>query len=183
MRYELRVNRSDLAASLNMLRKTVKRKTKLDAVFTFEKGMLVVFLDGVAVETPAEGEFPGMVRIPGIKALTLFQVLPAEDPLTIAHDGERLYIGSFSMPCIWHNVEPNPIQLPIDAPLPVLLGLRLKYSDQEIFQSGLSNPLSEAERKRKLLTTKAANNLEPLGVTRAEVEKLVEQAVRSINKL
>ena len=87
------------------------------------------------------------------------------------------------MPCVWHNVEPNPIQLPIDPPLTLLLGLRLKFTDKEIFQSGYSNPLGEAEHKRKMLITKAANALEPLGVKRAEVEKLVGETVKRINKL
>ena len=76
----------------------------------------------------------------------------------------------------------NPIQLPMDAPLPVLLGLPLRYSDQEIFQSGLSNPHSEAVRKRRMLITKAANALEPLGVARGDVEKLVDETIKRINK-
>ena len=124
-----------------------------------------------------------MVRIPATQAIKLSKALPADDPLTIAHDEERLHIGTFSMPCIWHNVEAHPVQLPMDAPLPLMLGLRLKYTDAEIFQSGYSNPLGEAEHKRKMLITKAANALEPLGVKRAEIEKLVDETVMRINKL
>jgi hypothetical protein len=180
MRHELQVNRAELVEGLTNLRKAVKR-TVMDAVFTYEKDKLIVFLDGVQIEAAAVGKFPGMVRIPGTKALSLSQVLPKDDPLTIAHDEQRLFIGTFSMPCTWHDVEPKPIQLPMDAPLPVLLGLPLKYSDQGVFQSGLANPLAEAIRKRKMLVTKAANALEPLGVKRGEVEKLVDEVVRQIN--
>jgi hypothetical protein len=182
MRHELKVNRAELADGLRTIRKSVKRKTMMDAVFSFEKGNLVVFLDGVQIEATAEGVFPGMVRIPGIKALSLSDLLPDEDPLRIAHDGERLYLGTFSMPCTWHNVEPNTIQLPMDAPFTVLLGLPLKYTDQEIFQSGLSKPLQQAQARRKLLTTKAVNLLAEFGVSRIEVEKLVEETIKRLNQ-
>ncbi len=183
MRHELKVNRTQLINGLNLLRKTAKPKKNMEAVLTFEKGNLVVFVNGVSIDASAEGEFPGMIRIPATQAITLSKVLPPDSPLGIAHDEERLYIGTFSMPCVWHNVEPNPIQLPIDPPLTLLLGLRLKFTDKEIFQSGYSNPLGEAEHKRKMLITKAANALEPLGVKRAEVEKLVGETVKRINKL
>jgi hypothetical protein len=183
MRYELKVNRAELISGLNLLRKTAKPKKNMEAVLSFEKGNFVVFVNGVSIEASAEGEFPGLARIPAAQAITLSKVLPPEDPLTIAHDEKELYIGTFSMPCAWSNVDPHPIQLPIDAPLPLLLGLRLKYTDQQVFQSGYSNPLGEAERKRKLLITKASNALEPLGVKRADVEKLVDEAVRIVNKL
>lgn len=183
MRYELNVNRTELIDGLNLLRKTAKPKKNMEAVLSFETGNFVVFVNGVSIEASAEGEFPGLARIPAAQAITLSKVLPPEDPLTIAHDENRLYIGTFSMPCEWDNVEPHPVQLPIDAPLPVLLGLRLKYTDQEIFQSGYSNPLDEAARKLKLLITKAANALEPLGVKRSDIEKLVDDTVKRINRL
>jgi len=183
MRYELKVNRKQLLDGLNLLRKTAKPKENMQAVLSFEKNNFIVFVNGFSIEASAEGEFPGLVRIPGAQAITLSRVLPAEEPLSIAHDKNRLYIGTFSMPCLWHNVNPQPIQLPIDAPLPTLLGLRLRYTDQEIFESGYSNPLGEAERKRKMLITKASNALQPLGVKRSDVEKLVDDTVRSLNKL
>jgi hypothetical protein len=182
MRYELKVNRKQLIDGLNLLRKAAKPKKTMEAVLSFEKGNFVVYVNGVSIEASAEGEFPGMIRIPAVQAITLAKVLPPEDPLTVSHDEERLFIGTFSMRCLWHNVEPHPIQLPIDPSLPILLGLRLKYTHEQIFQSGYSNPLDEAEHKRKLLITKAANALEPLGVERAEVEKLVDETVKRINK-
>ena len=183
MRHELRVNREQLVSGLNTLRKAAKPKKNMEAVLSFEKGNFVVYVNGVSIDSSAEGEFPGLVRIPAPQAITLAKVLPPEDPLTVAHDEKRLYIGTFSMPCVWHNVDPHPVQLPIDAPLPVLLGLRLNHTDEEIFQSGYSNPLGEAEHKRKMLITRAANALEPLGVKRAEVEGLVDEAVKRINKV
>ncbi|HWN08413.1 MAG TPA: hypothetical protein VNO50_03925 [Pyrinomonadaceae bacterium] len=181
MKYELKVNRKELIDGLNLLRKTAKPKKNMEAVLTFEDGNFVVFVNGVSIEATAQGAFPGMVRIPAAQAITLAKVLPPEDPLTIAYEETRLYIGTFSMPCVWHNVEPNPIQLPINPPFTVLLGLPLKYSDQEIFQSGLSKPLDEAQRRRKLLTTKAVNLLLEFGVSRAEVEKLIEESIKRLN--
>jgi len=182
MRHEIKVNRKELLDGLIRLKKAAKPRKHMEAVLSFEKGNFVVFINGVSVEASATGEFPGLVRIDATKAINLAKVLPPDDPLTIAHDEERIYFGTFSLGCTWHNVQAHPVQLPIDAPLPLLLGLRLKYSDQEIFQSGYSNPLGEAEHKAKMLITKAANALEPLGVKRGDVEKLVGEAVKQANQ-
>jgi chaperone required for assembly of F1-ATPase len=58
MRHELKVNRSELVEGLSTLRKSVKRKTKSDAVFTFEKGRFVVFLDGSQSKRPRTENSP-----------------------------------------------------------------------------------------------------------------------------
>ena len=100
MRYELNVNRIELVEGLKKLSKLVKRKTKGDAILSLDNGVFVVSLDGISVESPAEGEFPGLVRIPGVMALTLSKILPADDPLLVAHDQQRLHIGTFSIPCV-----------------------------------------------------------------------------------
>jgi hypothetical protein len=179
MRHELKVNRKDLIDGLIRLKKAAKPKKNMEALLSFENGNFVVFINGVTIEADASGDFPGLVRMDASKAINLATVLPPNDPLTIGHDGARLYIGTFAMPCTWHSSQtPRAVRLPIDAPLPLLLGLRLLYSDEEIFQSGNSNLLTEAERKTKTLITKATNALEPLGVKRADVEKLVDQAVK-----
>lgn len=182
MRHELKVNRKELLDGLVRLKKAAKPKKNIEAGLSLEKGNFVVFINGVSIEASATGDFPGLVRMDASKAINLAKVLPPDDPLTIAHDEERLYIGTFSLSCAWHNVQAHPVQLPIDAPLPLMLDLRLKYSDQEIFQSGYSNPLGEAEHKAKMLITKAANTLEPLGVKRADVEKVVAEAVNQANQ-
>jgi hypothetical protein len=184
MRYELKVNRSELFEGLEVLRKTVKKlKQNVDAVLTYRNGMLEVYLNGVEVKASAEGSLPGMTRIPSTQAIKLSKVLPNDDPLTIALEGERLYIGSMSLPCIWHNAEPNPIELEIDPPITTLLGVKMKYSEDDIFKSGLSKAVSEAEAQRIMLTRRAANVLEPLGVRQADLERLIEETLRRINKV
>ena len=181
VRHEVKVNRKELLDGLVLLRKTAKPKNNMEALISFEKGTFIVFINGVSVEASASGEFPGLVRIPAIKATELSKVLPSEDPLTIAHDQQRLFIGSFSMSCSWHNVEPIPIQLPMNPPFTVLLGLPMKYSTEQIFQSGLTRSHDEAERRRKMLTTKAFNLLREFEVSRTEVEELVAKAIRRAN--
>jgi hypothetical protein len=155
----------------------------MDAVLSYENGMLEICLNGHTIQATAEGSLPGLTRISGIRTINLSKVLPTDDPLIIAFDGERLYMGSFSIPCVWHNVEANPIQLPIDPSLTTLLGLRLQYKEDEIFTSGFSQLVNEAEGKRKMLVRRAANVLEPLGVRLEDVERLVDEAVRRANHL
>lgn len=183
MRYELRVDRAELAEGLNLLRRLAKPKKTMEAVLSFEEGKFCVLANGMCIGATAQGEFPGLVRIRAMQAINLSKVLPLDDPLPIALEGERIYIGTFSMPCAWQNVERKPIHLPMNAPIHALLGLPYQYSDEEIFQSGLTNPLSEALWRKKTLIGSAANALEPLGVTRAEVEKLVDESLRRVNKL
>lgn len=161
MKYELRVNRADLVQGLTKLAKLVKRKTKSDALLNLDHGMLVVSLDGISIESPAKGKFPGLVRIPGVKALTLFKILPTEDPLTVAHDRERLYLGTFSVPCVWFAGEPKLVNVPADAPIVHLLSLSLQYSAEEISKSGLSQAVSTARAKRMRLERQARHLLEP----------------------
>lgn len=100
MRYELKVNRAELLNGLNLLRRAAKPKQNMDAILSFEKGNFVVFVNGVSIDASATGEFPGLVRISAAQAINLSKVLPPEDPLTIAHDEDRLHIGPFSMPCV-----------------------------------------------------------------------------------
>lgn len=182
MRYELKVNRKELIDGLNFLRKVAKPKESMKVLLSCEEGNFVVCVNGVSIDAEASGEFPGFVHISAAQAINLSRVLPPEDPLTIALDGDRLFIGSLSITCVWDDVEPNLIQLPINASLPTVLGLKLKYTEQEISQSGLSNLLSEAEEKQKLLILKAAKVLESLGVARGDVERLVDETVRKFNR-
>lgn len=140
--------------------------------------MFVVSLDGISIEAQAEGEFPGLVRIPGGKALTLSKILPPEDPLTIAHDQQRFYLGTFSMPCSWLEGEPEAIQVPADAPLTHLLGLKLKHSDDQISKSGLASAVAGAQATRVKLEHQAAHILEPLGVNLSDIRLLVENCLR-----
>lgn len=178
MKYELRVNRTDLVDGLTKFRKLVKRKTKNDALLSFDGGVFVVSLEGISIESRAEGQFPGLVRIPGVKALTLSKILPAEDLLTFAHDEQRLYVGTFSMPCTWMEGTPKVIQVPADAPLTHLLGLKLNCSDEEISKSGLASAVGNAEVTRRNLERQAAHTLEPLGVNLSDVGTLVEHCLR-----
>jgi hypothetical protein len=178
MRHELKVNRSELVEGLTKIGKLVKRKTKSDALLNLEDGNLVVLLDGISIKASAEGNFPGLVRIPGSKALTLIKVLPSEDSLTIAHDGERLYVENFSISCTWLDGEPTTIQVPADASVAHLLGVSLKHSEQEISTSGLSGAVHDAQSKRAKLERQAAHVLEPLGVTLSDIQELVERSLR-----
>lgn len=182
MSYTLHVNQGELLEGLKQITKLVKKKKIGQGVITNENGKLVVYLEGISIEASAEGALPGMVRVDGTVIQKLSKVLPHDNPLTIQLDGEHLFIGSFSIPCHWANVEPNPVQIPMDASLTDILGLELRHSNDEIFKSSLSNKLSDALSERNKLISWAANKLAPLGVTTTDIEELVDKAVRRANK-
>ncbi len=183
MIFELQVNRNELAEGLKKLRKLIKPRQAGEAILSFESGLLMVELGSITVQATAEGLLRGLVRVSGKSVLNLAEALPANDPLLIKVETERLHIGGLSLPCIWHDADEPTIGLPMDAPLTALLGVRYKYTEEQIFRSGLTDPIAEAEARRKMLTCNAANKLEPLGVRLEDVERLVDESLRRANKI
>lgn len=183
MRYELIVDRKQLLDGLTLLRKAAKPKQNMEAVFTFHDGNLNILANGVSVEAAAEGTFPGRVCIPAVQIIKLAELARMENRLAVAHDKKRLYVGIISIPCTWHDAKPKPIQLPMDAPATVLLALPLRYTQQQILQSGLSKRLAEAQLHRDQLITKALNFLQELGVAQIDIEELVTKSIKRMNDL
>ena len=78
---------------------------------------------------------------------------------------------------------PKVIQVPADAPLSHLLGLKLKHSDEEISKSGLADVPGKAEVTRRNLERQAAHILEPLGVSLDDVRTIFENRIRNASGL
>lgn len=176
----LTVNRTELLDGLKHISKLVKKKGIGKGVLFFNDGALVVSLDGVLIKASAEGDLKGYIRIGGLAILSLSQALPPDDPLPIRVEGERLFISKFSLPC--EVDEPTrAIQIPMDAPLSILLGLEYICSDKEILRSGFAEKLNVARGQKSNLIRWASNKLAVLGVRREEIEELVDKALRRVN--
>jgi hypothetical protein len=178
MSAQLRVSRSDFVGLLKSLTQGKAKST--EAVLWFESGALRVDLGGVTACAPAQGAWRGRARIPGVyltKALA--KSLPAGDPIEIRFGDGRLSVGGFSIPGTWQDIGWEPIELPIDPPLTLLLSLRHNYTEAEIENSGLNEALLQAELKRDAMILKAATVLKPLSVAPADLKALVDNLVRA----
>lgn len=187
MSSRLTINRVELLEGLKQLSKLVKKKSVGQGTLTYGQGSLTIEMEGISIEVAAEGEFPGRVRMSGASLLKLAGVLPADDPIVFQAEGDRLSIGSFSLP-----IQIDEAQLPtgaddgyipqvIDAPLYFLLGLEYKYSDAAIVRSGYWDKVNQARGEKERLIQAVAHKLAPLGVTKTDVADVVEKALRRIN--
>lgn len=173
----LSVNQSELAQALKTLRKFIKRGQKDEAVFSLTDGMLTIDIGGITVKATASGKLHGQACIRWAYLIGVANVVPTEDPVVFRFEDNRLVIGSTSLPCIWQEVVADVIDLPMNPPLPIVLNLRGKYTDEHIARSGLTGVVFMAEERMHKLIDEAASTLAELGVSRVDVERVVEHAL------
>jgi hypothetical protein len=178
MELRLLVARKALQGALGALKKASRTKLPYEVLLSFEAGILRLRGLGMAVELPAEGAADCEVRVESGKLLGLARLLPDVDPLPlIARDG-KLQLGPLSMPCSTSPRQAEPIYLPVHPGLLELLALGQRHSPEEIDQAGFGQAYREAEERCEALVDKAAEVLEPLGVSREKVAKLVANHLR-----
>ena len=183
MTASLKVNRADFAKALKILRKFIKPKQREEALLSFENGMLSIEIVGMEAKVPAEGAWSGQVRIPCAAVRAFSQALPEDDPLHLRLAEERFFVAGLSVPCSWQDSEKQKIQLPLDPPIHVILGLRIKYTDEEITQSGLMKTVQLAEERRDGLIKQASKVLQSLGVTLSDLRRVVDECIRRKNEV
>lgn len=69
--------------------------------------------------------------------------------------------------------------LPLDAPLLETLALTLRFSHEELADSGLLDSVVAAQRRTDDIIDRATKLLEPLGVSRAELDRFVSEQLKS----
>jgi hypothetical protein len=171
------VGRKDLAIALRTLAKFVKRKQQAEAVVSFADGTLQIELPGGLVGVPADGEWSGEVRVPGSFFVSFAKTLPDVDPLPVQVRGDRFYLAGLSVRCVTQGAGGERIQLPLDPPVLDVLRVRLQHSEEEIERSGLTALVRTAEEKREQLIMQAHSHLHQLGVTRADLDRFVDECL------
>lgn len=178
MTQSLEVSRQEFAEGLRAVTRFTSVKYKGDAILSFQSGFLRLDLNGATSEVPAEGAWEGEARVAGSSLVRLVRSLPPGDPLHLRVDDGRFRIENFSLPCFWQAEQSATIELPIDAPLPVILALPLDHTEKEIDAAGLSNVLLQAKATRNHLIGQAAPVLKPLGVRSSDLLALVDELTR-----
>jgi hypothetical protein len=179
----LRVRQKVLADAFKALRKRVKRKEKPEVIFTFDGSIMTIDVAGASVRIEGEGSLSGQAFVHWQTLLPLATFPPTGDPVAMRGEGERLYFGSSSITCHWEESAVGPVELPLDAPLSMVLRLRLDYTEEQIEKCGYTQTLLKAERKKKSLVHDASELLRPLGVDQRDVAELVDKCLTRLNRV
>lgn len=151
--------------------------------FSAEDGEMTLESQGFSYVSPAEVTNPGRARVPYGVMHRLRQLLATfhEKSITVSiADGEfKVGTTGFTNPEIKIlRTELRTVELPIDAPLSMVLALTTRFTSQELEESGLRKRTLEAISKSESLVDAAAQALEPLGITREAVRAFVWHQIK-----
>lgn len=170
----LEVAREDFEEALKTFGRTIDDREWRSAFLEFEDGSLVIECGNVTVGTDASGHWPGRVRISSAILARAARALPQENPLTVAVDGDQLLLGSLRLNCAWNTGNRPRLKVPLHANLKALLKISRRYDRETIRASGIAAMVGVAEDRLREKLDRASRYLENLGVTRKELQELVE---------
>ena len=174
------VDRVEILRALTMIHKVGQPRRTDQIIFSFDGGYLHFDMPGMTTAGPAQGVWDCQVRAKPAFVHPLIQVPLAGDSWIICIKEGRLYFGpSFSCPCDLQDPWRANIQLPLDSSDDMLLALSLKYTAQEIEQSGLRHSVAKIEELCMRNVYAAAQNLTAYGVKAEEIRPLINQHLRS----
>jgi len=182
MNIEIKVSRSDFRSVLKKLKIANKPMKYGEAVISFDSNELCFQAQGVEVQIHAEGYWPGKARVSLFNLnplLRLLRLLPAQDPILIRYQDNKLFVQSYTMPCIWQDISPEFVEIPIDIPWTEILKLRYRYTEPQLISSGIMPKLVAAEDKLNNLIIAASKLLKPAGISEDDLHRLAEKKLRN----
>ena len=178
MTHSVTVARSDLLKGLKSMKLLGRLKESAEALIYMESDELVIALPGASICFLAQGTWSGEVRVPAAFVIGFTRVPPMDDPVQVQMRRGRLYVGTYSVECTEQDSQGSAIDLPIDPNLQTLLRLRFQYPEDRIERAGLSKRLGESEAKAKNLIMRAAKTLSPLGISEADLFKVLHEGLQ-----
>lgn len=178
----LKVDRQELKRALKTFRQTIDDREWRSAFVEFEDGSLVIECGGVEVRAEASGYWPGRARISSSLLSQVGSALPEEDPLMIEVDEDQLRMGSLKVNCGWDTTGQARIHVPLHTNLMTLLKISRRYDEEIIRSSGIAGMVSLAEDRLREKLDRVSQYLENLGVTRRDLEEIVERELDSLEE-
>lgn len=174
--------RNQLAIALGEFKEAIKifakaRPPLSEALLAFEGNYLSLEANDVVAVMRAQGVWSGRATFPGDVLRALARIPPAIDPVPVEYDGHRLLIGNLKIACHWQGssdafissvLHPGPLDL---------LALERSLPRAELHGSDLGK---EARNMKSLATrriNKAAELLEMFGISRADLQGLLEARI------
>lgn len=143
------------------------RAVASDLLLEFAGGDLKLACSGMSVSLSGAGAGAGraIISCKVLDPLILDAKSYAKGQIRLWKVGDRLHIGSLSLSCRWTSAKSTLIGLSLNSTLTDVLRLRFSHSPEAITASGLDRRLVEAESRKAELITRAAQILEPLGIS------------------
>jgi hypothetical protein len=186
MQVEFSVEIADLKTGLKTLfSSTSKGKQAESEYFDFSANDGEMTLDGqgFSYTCPAEVRNSGSARVPyGIMdRLRPMLATLKEKSVTVSVTDGQFKLGGTCITNVDIKILPSEsriAELPIDAPLPMVLALTTRFTDQELEDSGLHKRALKAMAEADGFIDSAAQVLEPLGITREAVRTFVWNQIK-----
>jgi hypothetical protein len=167
---------------MNSLRATctsIPFKSIDQAVLSFDGACLHIDLPGGGFSVPAQGNWPGQVRVPAKWFQMMVKMPPEHDPIVFRVEENQLHVENASIACTVQGIWRAMIQLPINAPPGMLLALALRYTPADIESSGLSDRVKRAREQFEGRIQFAAKSLKAYGLTLDKLRVLVLSHIKN----
>ena len=177
------VSRSELTvAAKRLARSTPKsRFGNSELELRFRDGHLILEIPGGAVEVPATGRWPGLVRVPGLVLLLFAKGEPPGDPVELESKDADFHVraGAAHMKFKAHreDISPQHLEVALDANDREYLRLAVEHSPAQILSSGLEKRVAGAEKRFQVSVDEAYATLSHFGISRADLESALRALV------
>jgi hypothetical protein len=177
------VSRSELTVAAKRLThlspKGQLRSSEL--VLRCRDGHLILEIPGGAVEIPATGRWPGLVRVPGVVLLLFAKGEPPGDPVEIESEGTDFHVRAggahMKFKAQREDISPLHLEVTLDATDRDYLRLAVDHSPAQILSSGLENRVAAAEMRFQASVDHAYSTLMHFGVSRVDLESVLRALV------
>jgi hypothetical protein len=152
-----------------------KPKVKLGQVLlAFENKFLSIESGDIKVVMNANGEWHGRATFSPVILRALATVPPSIDPLVFEFKADYLKIGTIKIPCDWQITSATFIRNLENPSLLDLLALEKTMLRVEMRGSGLGKDVRNAKRRAESKVKNAADQLEELEISEADIWQLLE---------
>jgi len=177
----LTIEKKPFLAALKSLRIGINARQKDEATLGFENGELVIEIAGNRVVVPAEGEWPGAVRIVARTLIPIVTFPPDPDPLTLCFKTGRFFIAGWSVNATWlDDAGANPVKIPSVATYLDVLALKEHSHRKSDSSARDQQEVKNARQSMNILLDQAAKLLVPVGITRPDLERLAGQKLAEL---
>ncbi|MCX8014763.1 MAG: hypothetical protein N2748_01975 [candidate division WOR-3 bacterium] len=178
----LEVNTEKLRHGLNLITKfSQPKRYGGESVLSYKDGILTINNKGFTFRIEAKGKWQGSVIVPTIYLSELGKLLPSDPIIIIKTIGNQFYLGPSGFDCITYNEEIPYIELPVEPPLWMILGLKFKYNNDELEKARILNMVKKAENDLQNIIEKVAKVLRPVGINATEIEKFIYDWMKQRN--
>lgn len=178
----LEVSQEDLSNALTMLGRVTDSAARGEAILHYDGDALELECGGASQQISATGEWPGRAFLPADSVLRLGSALRGGGQVRLEVKEGKLHIGTFRLSCRWSEVSSPIVELAINPPVAQVLAVAAAHSEEEIHNSGLDRVVEAATERREQLLDSAVSALSELGVTRSDIEKLVDESLPALKR-